>query len=229
MPQTTYLDDPTQPGTCKNCHHPKDTGHSGPRFADPGDVCNRSRAYVWRILRAEQVPAMQAAMEHLQTYTMAKEGHLRIVPKDATGDDSWVHAYGYEDGGRREYTHAAIMDGWVTQYRGTLERMSDAWEFFEHGWRARGAVPAKVDLKHESAWVLCMGTLTWHHMYKGAVTAPHFSTGPRTLGVTPDVELAHGFKSRQDALACLETHRKFCHPDVQAAWNPRVGRRADMR
>lgn len=229
MPQTNYLDDPSHPGTCLNCHQAKTPHHSGERFGQAGDVCDRSRAYVWRTLREKDVPVMEAALTQLRTFTMGKDADLRIVARGATGDDSWAHAYGYDEEGRKGPTHAAIMEGWAAEYRGTLEKMATAWEFFEHGWWARHAVPAKVDLKHESAWVLCMGTLTSYVLYKGEVKAPHFSTGPISRALTPDIELAHSFRSRKEALDCLQLHRKWTGEALQESWDPRVGRRAELR
>jgi len=198
-------------------------------MTDSTDPKPPAKAYVWQVLTADQLPAMQAALEKLKSYTLGDHADLRIVDRSATGEDAWDHAY---LAGNPNYTHAAIMAGWCREYSTTLEKMSAAWEFFLYGWeaqaRAVAQVSKKVDLRHEAQWVLRLGAKI---NYGGTNAKPqtiYAANGQHWPSWTHDLDKAHPFKSRKEAQALLDI---LSAPELYGdeEWKPVVGQRNDFR
>ena len=233
MPKTTYLDNPSRPGTCKHCGEPADSLHYGDRFGTKGDVCDKSRAYVWRTFTAKELPVMTAALERLKSYTLGDHANLRIVDRTATGDDSWEHAYGYDKD--LQDTHAVIMNGWSRQYNVTIDKMNTAYEFFQHGWNAHvkavAAQSKKVNLKHEAQWVVCLGTrINYQDYTSNKPVASYAKEGDKRWPAgTFDLDKAHSFKSRKEAQAFVDNLVAPSELYGDEVWSPVVGQRNDFR
>lgn len=190
---------------------------------------SKSTAYVWQVLRPEDVPAMEAALGRLKTYTLADHAKLRVVDRSATGKDAWDHAY---MAGNPLYTHAAIMD-WGQEYTKTTSDMSTAWEFFLCGWKAHAKLVAdtskKVDLKREAQWVVRLG-IRYNYAGHGRVAITYAGNADRWPSHTFDLDKAHPFKSRKEAQAFLDAlsdGSSSLHGDEK--WEPTLGQRNDFR
>ena len=136
MSKTAWADNGR--GRCDNCGKDLELYHLDPVPPENARTCRASLVYVFRALYERDLPMARAALEQLKTFHLANDCKLRIVGRDATGDDDWSHDYWWTPGRWDEpVDYVLVMDGRAGKYTTTLEQLKTAWEFFQHGWQAR--------------------------------------------------------------------------------------------
>lgn len=150
MSKTTYEDNGH--GTCIHCGYDR-KNHYGPTFGSEGDVCNTSMVYVWRPVCPSDLPIAQAALECLRTFSLGKDYDLRILDRNATGDDDWSTSFWWDRsyGNDTKTQYVMVMTGGFQRYSNTLKEMGEAWEFFRNGWRAHASLPVPAPAKKPHA------------------------------------------------------------------------------